>query len=837
MKVGIRLTGDSKATLIISKSFGIKVNPKTSLRISLLCIRLGCKHKELSSMLPKARVNIMSEPIIDKWSTVEETLRNDPDLNYREAGQDSLGEKALSSLKGIYNAITDGYTLQINISGGKDSESCLNLCLMALVIAVRNGTNISPHHFLLHADTGVENPEVQHLALSKLSALQSFVKKHNLPLKIIIAKPGFAQSWVGRILTGRGLPSFKDAKVRQCSQDLKVSAANKARKNHLKNLTAAQKNKVCLVLGSRDDESSRRKKSIERYNGSHTEVSTNKNGGEIYPVKTWSTENIWEFLLLLGDNKPLPCYTRSLASTAELYKDATGECIWTSKGNQPSSACGSRFGCFVCQAAGDDKSMTNLLEADDRYEYMKPLNRIQQLIAKTRYDWSKRNPVGRTIYEGGFIRWQPDVYSVEFTQKLLHACISADYMEEQRARAVSNQLSRGEIENNEHNQRMSKVQFRMVSHEEIIMIDFIWALHNFHDEPFKALKVYHDVWDRGILDTLSEVDDMETTERTPMPKAKWVHVGDNWFPSPGRGGLVDDSAAFTEFDLDHSSYTRPIKTQHGVRQLINANEDIEINVDIESAYFIFDYEYDYLMEKVKQKAFTPSEAAHYYLRLGAISIAKGKLSLYDRMAARGQRYRALGISGQQSIKGPDPSLKLKVLSNSEYKRYKERRRKAAYKRFEWWAFMGWFAQSHINLQSEIGRFLQKTLEKERQGQRLQEQQKTKNYSKEGLLNVITVLSLVKTDDLNESDPWVLRTTDYLQRLLSRNQRILNELRTVLYSIEEEIITTGQMKGAPASFDDLVNESLSGALSLISELKAKVNNSMQPKAGRQLCLAV
>lgn len=59
--------------------------------------------------------------------------------------------------------------------------------------------------------------------------------------------------------------------------------------------------------------------------------------------------------------------------------------------------------------------MENLLNADpEKYGYMAILNRLQRFIAKRRYAREDRHPVGRTVYEGGYIKIQPDVYSPKF---------------------------------------------------------------------------------------------------------------------------------------------------------------------------------------------------------------------------------------------------------------------------------------------------------------------------------------------------------------------------------------------------------------------------------------
>ena len=91
-----------------------------------------------------------SEPTIspiltgDKWDTVWQTLANDEDLNYVDASTGtSMANLITTGTNAIYKALTDGWTMSLAYSSGKDSECVLHLFLMALVRATRNGTNIS----------------------------------------------------------------------------------------------------------------------------------------------------------------------------------------------------------------------------------------------------------------------------------------------------------------------------------------------------------------------------------------------------------------------------------------------------------------------------------------------------------------------------------------------------------------------------------------------------------------------------------------------------------------------------------------------------------------------
>ena len=47
----------------------------------------------------------------------------------------------------------------------KDSTVVTSIVLLALMRAKRNGDAISSHHYLVHVDTGIENPEVRAMAM------------------------------------------------------------------------------------------------------------------------------------------------------------------------------------------------------------------------------------------------------------------------------------------------------------------------------------------------------------------------------------------------------------------------------------------------------------------------------------------------------------------------------------------------------------------------------------------------------------------------------------------------------------------------------------------------
>ncbi|MFM5361646.1 phosphoadenosine phosphosulfate reductase [Aeromonas veronii] len=656
----------------------------------------------------------------DKWDSVWSTLADNEDLNFVDASRGtSLASLITSSVEAIHTALLDGWTMMLGYSSGKDSETVLHLFLMALIRAVRTGQNISQHHFVIHTDTLIESPEVRWLADKKLAALERFIAQENLPLTIVLAKPGITQSWTGRILTGRGLPTFTGSAVRQCSQDLKVGAAKRAKAAYMRELPKEVREKVCLMLGSRDAESSIRAANIAKQQGNAERVVKTKEGGELYVVKQWLASDVWELLLSsgMGPAYPLPSYLESNTETAELYKAATGECVWSAIDKKKSDACGARFGCWACQAVGLDKSMETLLATDpEKHGYMKGLNRIQRYLAKRRYAWEDRHPIGRTIYEGGYIKIQPDVYHPKFIERLLHVCCSMDYVEQQRAEKQADMLAMGLIEDNEWNRRMAEPQFRIVSEQALVHIDFMWSFHHFNDKPFQALEIYHRVWSFGELDLLEDEAECETFPQTPIPKPLWLKVA-RWGDGSLFDGLADPMAEMTYFDGgDDPAAVRVINTVDGKRRVVCFAEDDEVTVDPDSAAFIIWEEYPRLRESVLAGQYTPGSAAQFYLRFGVIQLAKGKGALYHKMMQRGQTYHQMGLTGYQTMEGLQQRKDLKVLSDAKYRDLVKRKIKGRLATVRWWLNLDLAFRYHLHHKTPTGLFIQARLDAEAQAE-------------------------------------------------------------------------------------------------------------------------
>lgn len=388
----------------------------------------------------------------------------------------------------------------------------------------------------------------------------------------------------------------------------------------------------------------------------------------------------------------------------------------------------------LCQAVGLDKSMETLLATDpERHGYMSGLNRIQRYLAKRRYAWEDRHPVGRTIYEGGYIKIQPDVYSPVFLERLLHVCCSMDYMEQKRADELAYKLATGQAEDNDWNRRMAEPQFRIISEEALVHIDFMWAFHHFNDKPFHALEIYHRVWSMGDLDLLEDEPQCETVPQSPIPKPLWLRVG-RWGDGSLSDGLADPLAEMAYFDGgDDPLAVKVINTADGKRRVVCFAEDDEVKVDPDSAAFIIWNEYPRLRESVLKGNYTPGSAAQFYLRFGAIQLAKGKGALYHRMMQRGQTYHQMGLTGLQTMEGIQQRKDLKVLCDDKYKDLVKRKIKGRLATVRWWINLHLTFKYHLHHRTPTGLFVERQLDQEAMEEQKRHQERWFNYVTDAML--------------------------------------------------------------------------------------------------------
>jgi hypothetical protein len=250
-----------------------------------------------------------------------------------------------------------------------------------------------------------------------------------------------------------------------------------------------------------------------------------------------------------------------------------------------------------------------------------------------------------------------------------------------------------------------------VNAQQIIHIDYMWSLHHFSPYPYRALEIYRQVWDGELLDLLEDEKDMVPVPRTPQPKELWLDLKKTGWSLGGlHDGLSDPLSEMTAFEDE--GVLSAVKTKDGLRKLVAYTVDNEITVNPETASFIVWQEYDRLIDSARKGHYTPAAAAIYYLRIGAVSVAKGKQALYHEMAQRGQTYRQLGLSGNVSIS--DIANRYPLLTREQCHQFAGARLKSRLKKFNWLCFLAEYFDFNLRHSTVVGQAIKRQLLEEAQ---------------------------------------------------------------------------------------------------------------------------
>lgn len=585
-----------------------------------------------------------------------------------DAGMD---DELVSKLERAWRTVKDlverDTVVSVAWSGGKDSTVALILSLLAFEDAQRPGVAGVPL-VVTTADTGIENPVVYAYWVRMVRTLRSYAKARGLDVRVRIARPSLVSSWTVKVVSGCGLPTFQNSKSRKCSIDLKRTPAVRSLRRLVPELQAeldARLDKAppdflrlsqlreritgaqpVVVVGTRYGESAERDRRMAA-RGDTTAVRANEDGTLVLPlIADFALEDVWETLALAGsaDGKPLPSFAASFDATRDLYRDASGECVIVAGTKDASSACGARFGCSLCTAVGRDRSMETLLEKPEN-AFMRPLHRLREFLLRTQNDLGRRRWVGRTFHPlTGHVKVQPDGYSSAMVEELLGIMLSIDAEEAARADALAQAAEEGAPWPDPHLTalakegktdpdylaRMVRPQFRLVSEEQLILIDFLWSRYGVH-RPFRALWIRQEIekgrrWD---------IPAVEESEPAPFPATRWLAVPTTPYHTPP---LFDD----LDWALrDRPGVSLPAITDKTVT--VDPEETETIEVFTESAAFILDYEADGLIALYHDGGYKPMAAVHYYLRFGAIGVPKGRLAEIGAVAERNLRLIECGL--------------------------------------------------------------------------------------------------------------------------------------------------------------------------------------------------
>jgi DNA sulfur modification protein DndC len=263
----------------------------------------------------------------------------------------TMMEAAIAVMVGL---IERGHPLSCGASGGKDS-GCATILMLEAVRRVTAARGPALDHFIMSADTSVENPSLlSHLHLM-LDEIKDWIADSELPVSVHVAMPSLANQFVVSTI-GRGTlvrtpeNGVRDSKrIRPCSWDWKVLPQNRLRAKLERETRASGSREIITILGNRVAESSVRKTAMLQREESPIEPVRSADGNlTLSPLFDWSVEDVWTMLAMFSNEKtrpfPSPISTRTVERMANLYRAGNeGTCGVVLGESGSRAACGSRF--------------------------------------------------------------------------------------------------------------------------------------------------------------------------------------------------------------------------------------------------------------------------------------------------------------------------------------------------------------------------------------------------------------------------------------------------------------------------------------------------------------
>lgn len=540
---------------------------------------------------------------------------------------DDLVTKLAAAEESIYRLYKEGRPVYYGFSGGKDSAVITDIGLRAARRLKDEGGH--PISVVGTSNTLMENPEIHAHYISELNKMGQYARKHGLALQTAIIQPTLASTWQLKILSGRGIPSFAGGKS-DCTTDLKISPQIRFRKNLFTTWTKQGLPEPVTVLGVRREESVIRANRMKERGDSAVEPVRNKDGDLVLaPIADWSEFDVFEHLGNIA-NGFAESYS-DMKETDRIYAHSAGTSCsvvaMDTHESRKSTGCGARHGCHICQKS-EDKSLEAMINFDARYEYARGLNRLNKLIRATRYDWSLRHWVGRTI-KGGFVEIKPDTYHPKFIRDLTRYMLQLDYDEGVRARRAREPR-----------------KFTLLPLEMLIAVDAMQSLNGLA-KPFQTWADYRDIHQ---LKVRYDIPDVPTTPAQPMPKAKYLYVGTDW-DDGGNANWTGLRSDYLEGIVGETGCLLPLKELKDGTKVWEVSHEQEFDIDSESAMMIEDFELDNLLEKFDNGCVAGGIGFAYkwYAQFGALTLSHAQLAKHDEVLRRTAYKDRLGLTLDYSV--------------------------------------------------------------------------------------------------------------------------------------------------------------------------------------------
>lgn len=352
----------------------------------------------------------------------------------------------------------------VGYSGGKDSTTLLQLVWYALKTLPKNKLTKQVH--VICNDTLVENPEVMRWIDQSLKQIERQAKIDKLPIIVRKTMPVLDDTfWVN--LIGRGYPS-PNSSFRWCTDRLKIKPTSLYIQDQVK-----KSGEVIILLGTREDESPSRKKSLQKHSINNSRLNRHSDLQSAYtykPIRYVTTDDIWLYLL----ETPSP-WAGSNDELVALYRKASGgDCPVVI--DDTTSSCGrSRFGCWICTVVKKDKSMQSLI--DNGEQHLTSLIEIRNWLVENRNDDQYRTGVLRNGGKG------KGPYNIQTRGFLL------------------SQLLKAEKDSRE----------KLITQQELKAIQIIWDRDGYNENVYKIYyEIYNELIDKDT--TMSNHDEIKKAQ-------------------------------------------------------------------------------------------------------------------------------------------------------------------------------------------------------------------------------------------------------------------------------------------------------------------------------------
>jgi len=488
------------------------------------------------------------------------------------------------------------------------------------------GKLAEPFVIVTSSDTRIENPTIIEHLKNDFERIERFAKIHGIRCETHRVEPSLLSTWQVSVLSGRAVPSYAGMKA-DCSVSYKIKPQLSFRRARFRQLKEEKLGTPVTLLGTRFVESEKRALAMKLRQDRDDVPVLNKDGEYVLsPIAYLSTDDVWEALAYYGSGM-WPSYS-DFEETKRIYADAGGtSCAVVSdaifEGSKSKSGkCGARMGCFLCLQT-EDKSLTTMVEYDKQYAFAKGLLKLNEFLRNIRYDWSRRNWVGRTI-RAGFVAIGPDTFGPETIREISRYMLQLDFDEGVRAARAR-----------------EKRKFEMMPLDILVALDAMQSLYGVA-RPFQLWADRRDIHEGRVR---YDIPDTKPAPPQPLPETRFLFVGDDWDLNRTRKeftGLRDDYRdALTEGVcstgltlLKNGEYAWDVPTEQSFQ------------VNMETAFWMEDIELERMLElhdsTTAKGAIT--YAYKWYLQYGAITLSHSQQEKHDEVCRRTAFKDRLGLT-------------------------------------------------------------------------------------------------------------------------------------------------------------------------------------------------